>query len=201
MPVHQNNIFFLNFISKTLIMSKKILSAAVVTFLAVGIISCKGKKKEDAGTETSATAEVKPAEEAKPSGPANAPKTYQLSFMPDSVILGKEKEAFIKMLGGEAIELQDADGKSTGMNIKFKLRVTNKSTLENKKFFNINASDSRLELDNGTNITYKNAGSLNPDPESSKDDQWEFETPSGTKPTKLNLFYDGTRVAVAVSLN
>jgi hypothetical protein len=187
-------------------MNKKILSFAVAAFLTIGMIACKGKKKEaDANTATEQTPtsganDVKPAEEIKPSGPANAPKTYQLSLMPDSVILGKEKEAFIKLMGGEAIELQDADGKSTGMNIKFKLRVTNKSTLENKKFFSVNAGDARLELDNGTNTTYKNGGSFNPDPESSKDDVWEFEIPAGTKPTKLNLFYDGTRVSVAVSL-
>jgi hypothetical protein len=187
-------------------MNKKILSLAAAAILVAGMMACKGKNKEadaNAGTEQTPTPgsnDAKPAEENKPAAPANAPKTYQLGLMPDSVILGKEKEAFVKLMGGEAIELQDAEGKSTGMNIKFKLRVTNKSTLENKKFFNISAGDARLELDNGTNTTYKNAGSLNPDPESSKDDVWEFEIPAGTKPTKLNLFYDGTRVSVAVSL-
>ena len=121
--------------------------------------------------------------------------------MPDSLILGKDKEAFVKYLGGEAIEMQDPDGKSKGMNVKLKLRVTNKSTLDAKKFFNISYSDARLELDNGTSTTAKNGDSLNPDPESAKDGEWEFEIPAGTKPTKLNLFYDGTRVGVVLSLN
>ena len=121
--------------------------------------------------------------------------------MPDSLILGKDKEAFVKYLGGEAIEMQDPDGKSKGMNVKLKLRVTNKSTLDDKKFFNIFQSDVRLELDNGTSTTAKNGDSLNPDPESAKDGEWEFEIPAGTKPTKLNLFYDGTRVGVVLSLN
>ncbi len=187
-------------------MNKKILSFALSAFLVTGIIACKEKKKEadaNAGTEQTPTPgnnDVKPTEETQPSAPANAPKTYQLGLMPDSVILGKDKEAFIKLLGGEAVELQDADGKSTGMNIKFKLRETNKSTLENKKFFNINSSDARLELDNGTNATAKRGDSLGAEPESSVDKEWEFEIPAGTKPTKLNLFYDGTRVSVVVSL-
>jgi hypothetical protein len=29
---------------------------------------------------------------------------------------------------------------------------------------------------------------------------WEFQVSAGCKPTKLNLFYDGTRVAVALGL-
>ena len=180
-------------------MNKKILSLTAIIFLVTGMIACKGKKKE---TETPpSTEQTSPVtEEAKPSGPASEPKTYQLSGTPDSVVLGKDKEAFVKILGGEAIEMQDPEGKSTGMNIKFKLRVTNKSTLDNKKFFNINSRDARLELDNGTNTTAQNGDSLNPEAESSLDGTWEFEIPAGTKPTKLNLFYDGTRVSVAISL-
>ena len=84
--------------------------------------------------------------------------------------------------------MQDREGKSTGMNIKFNLRVTNKSTLDHKKFFNINSGDARMELDNGTNVTAKNGDSLNPEAEASLDGKWEFEIPAGTKPTKLNLF-------------
>jgi hypothetical protein len=186
-------------------MNKTFLLIGAAAFLLSGMVACKGKKKDaDANTtsteQTPVANETKPAEGNKPAAPASSPKTYQIALTPDSVSLGKDKEAFIKLMGGEAIELQDAEGKSTGMNIKFKLRATNKSTLENKKFFTINASDARLELDNGTNTTYKNAGSLNPDPEASKDDTWEFEIPAGTKPTKLNLFYDGTRVSVVLGL-
>ena len=182
---------------------KKTLSLTAIVILVTGMIACKGKKKDaDVSTTTPQTVstDTKPAETTPPSGPANSPKTYQLGFAPDSLFLGKEKEAFVKLLSGEAMELQDANGKSTGTNIKFKLRVTNKSTLDDKKFFNINYSDARLELDNGTNTTAANGDALNPVAESSKDGTWEFEIPAGTKPTKLNLFYDGTRVAVGISL-
>jgi hypothetical protein len=186
-------------------MNKTLLSFAAGAFLTIGLIACKDKKKEagaNAGTEQTTTSnDVTPSTApVKPSGPANEPKTYQLGLMPDSIILGKEKEAFIKLLSGEAVELQDADGKSTGMNIKFKLRETNKSTLDKKKFFSVNSGDARLELDNGTNATAKSGDSLSADPEASVEATWEFETPAGTKPTKLNLFYDGTRVSVAVSM-
>jgi hypothetical protein len=180
-------------------MKKKILSLAAITMLLTGLISCNGKKK-DAETSTSTESTAPAAEDSKTSTGVSEPKTYQLSATPDSVLLGKDKEAFVTILGGEAIEMQDNEGKSTGMNIKFKLRVTNKSTLDDKKFFNINSRDARLELDNGTNTTATNGDSLNPEAESTLDGKWEFDIPAGTKPTKLNLFYDGTRVSVAISM-
>ncbi len=182
-------------------MNKTIVSFTAVVFLVTSIVACKGKRKEGESTTTTTeqtAADTKPAEEK--SSTANSAKTYKVSFAPDSVILGKEKEAFVKLLSGEAIELQDADGKSTGMNVKFVLRATNRSTLDNKKFFNVSDGDARLELDNGTNITIKHGASLNPDPEASLEGTWEFEIPAGTKPAKLNLFYDGTRVGVALGL-
>jgi hypothetical protein len=180
-------------------MSTKNWTLAIIALTVTGMTACKGKKK-DADTAT-ATEQTTPANEtAKPAGPASEPKSYKITGTPDSVLLGKEKEAFVKILGGDAVEMQDPEGKSTGMNIKFNLRVTNKSTLDHKKFFNISYNDARLELDNGTNATVKNGESLNPEAEASMDGKWEFEIPAGTKPTKLNLFYDGTRVGVAISL-
>ncbi len=183
-------------------MKKKIVSLAAIVIVVTGLVACKGKKKEadtTAGTEQTAGSDTKPAA-TTPATAASSAKTYQMSFSPDTLYLGKEKEAFVKLLGGEAIELQDAEGKITGMNIKFNLRVTNKSTLDDKKFFNISYNDARLELDNGTNTTTSTGGALNPVAESSMDAVWEFEIPAGTKPTKLNLFYDGTRVPVTITL-
>ena len=183
-------------------MKKTLLSLAAFVIIVIGMVACKGKQKdgETTASEQTAPADSKPAEVTPPSGPANAAKTYQFSFAPDTLYLGKEKEAFVKLLSGEATELQDAEGKATGMGIKFNLRVTNKSTLDDKKFFNISYSDARLELDNGTNTTATTGGSLNPAAEASLDATWEFEIPAGTKPVKLNLFYDGTRVPVVLTM-
>ncbi len=170
--------------------------------LSILEVSCKGKNEDkkdgttNPSTSTTNTAESHP----KPTNPANGPKTYQLSLSPDSLYLGKNKEAFIKMLGAEAVELQDAEGKSTGLNAKFKLRVANKSTLDQKVYFSLVASEARLALDNCTSISYKDGESASPEPECSKETAWEFELPAGTKPTKLNLFYDGTRVSVLVGI-
>lgn len=182
-------------------MKQTFLCLTAFVILVTGLVACKEKKKEaETTTEQAAPADTKPAEATAPATPANSAKTYQFSFAPDTLYLGKEKEAFVKLLSGEATELQDAEGKSTGMGIKFNLRVTNKSTLDDKKFFNISYSDARLELDNGVNTTATTGGSLNPAAEASLDATWEFEIPAGTKPVKLNLFYDGTRVPVVLTL-
>lgn len=179
-------------------MKKNTLLLTAGAFLLAGMIACKGKSKESE-TEKTET-EVKKADETKTADGGNSAKTYSLSFSPDSVILGKDKEVFLKLLSGEGVELSDPDGKSTGMNLKIKIRATNKSTLDDKKFFNVRYSDSRLELDNGTSITCETGDSLNPEAEASLDGTWEFAVPAGAKPSKLNLFYDGTRVGVAISL-
>jgi hypothetical protein len=184
-------------------MRKSILFFALASISITTLIACKDKKKDQEATTTSqptVNPEVPKPTEEKPSASVNQPKTYALSFTPDSIILGKDKQAFIKVLSGEAIELQDVEGKSTGMNIKFKFRATNKSTIETPKSFYVSPSECRLELDNGTSTTYKNGSSLNAEPEASKDGEWEWEIPAGTKPVKLNMFFDGTRVSVAIAM-
>jgi hypothetical protein len=165
-------------------------------------VSCKSKTKEgdDDTAAKEQTITTNSSEEKSSSQPANAPKTYQVNFSPDSLYLGKNKEAYIKILSGEAVELQDADGKAAGSTVKIKMRCSNKSTLDSKKYFSISPIDARVELDNGTNITYKNGSSISPEPESSVEADWEFEAPAGAKPVKLNLFYDGTRVATTLTL-
>lgn len=181
-------------------MKKNILLFALLSISITCIVACKEKKKDQDATVTQPTVNPEASKAAETNSIANQPKTYALSFLPDSLILGKDKQAFIKVLGGEAVELQDADGKSTGMHIKFKFRVTNKSTIEAAKSVYVSASESRLELDNGTNTTYKTGSSLNAEPEASNEGEWEWEIPAGTKPTKLNMFFDGTRVSVGISM-
>jgi hypothetical protein len=174
---------------------------AILTFsLFIVLAACKAKDKSSEADDKQNEQNGPAAEEKKNTVAASEPKTYQLVFAPDSVLLGKDKEAFIKILGGEAVELQDVDGKSTGMNIKIKLRETNRSSLDNKKFFGVYPGDARLELDNGTNVTSTSGDGLSAEPEASTEAEWVFETPAGTKPTKLNLFYDGTRVSVSITM-
>jgi hypothetical protein len=182
-------------------MKKSILFIALASFAITSLVACKDKKKEqEANTVTPPSVNPEPTKPVESNTSINQPKTYALSFSPDSIILGKDKQAFIKALSGEAIELQDAEGKSTGMNIKFKFRVTNKSTIDAAKSVYVSASEARLELDNGTNTTYKSGSTLNAEPEASKEGEWEWEIPAATKPVKLNMFFDGTRVSVGLSM-
>jgi hypothetical protein len=64
-------------------------------------------------------------------------------------------------------------------------------------------SYSRLQLDNGTNITHDSgSGNLNAQPEATSEEQsWVYKIPAGAKPTALNLFMDETRVSVGVALS
>ncbi|WP_443944841.1 hypothetical protein ACJVDH_18270 [Pedobacter sp. AW1-32] len=176
-------------------MKKPILSiaAAGLIFLA----SCKSDKKDTPAdttitkTETTVTVPVK--EE-------NAPETIQYTITPDSAILGKSKEAFVKVTEASSLSLQDADGKSTGSEVKLKLTISNKSPLENKKYFSLSSSDARLEMDNGNAVSASNSeGENSPQPESTSESIWTFQLPAGAKPKKLNFFLDGTRVSVSLT--
>ncbi|NTE03580.1 hypothetical protein G6M26_07485 [Agrobacterium tumefaciens] len=130
----------------------------------------------------------------------NAPAGSSFSITPDSAVLGKSKEALVKVTEASTVELQDADGKSTGAELTVKLQVTNKSTLDAKKYFSVSASDARLELDNGTAVPGdKVSGNTEPEPEASSEAVWKFSLPAGTSPKKLNFFVDGTRVSVGLT--
>jgi hypothetical protein len=66
----------------------------------------------------------------------------------------------------------------------------------------VSYSESRLELENGNNITAETGTDyLRAQPEStSKEESWTYKIPAGAKPKQLNLFMDDTRVSVAVTL-
>jgi hypothetical protein len=194
------NTTYLNLI---LIMKKIITLGLFATVLVFS--ACKGGKKEDSGenatsTESSASAGT-PAEEKKQT--ANQPKEYKVTFTPDSAILGKKKEALVKVTGATAMALTDPDGKDNGIELTVKLTVTNKTPIGNGSGVTVAYSDSRLQLDNGTNITYDSGtGSLRAQPEAtSTEESWTYKIPAGAKPTALNLFMDDTRVSVGVALS
>lgn len=178
-------------------MNKKIVQPLAALVLLSVLFACKGNEKKDDEATNEQTTSV----ETTVSTLANAPLTFNVTYAPDSAILGKSKEAFVKFTGGEAVVLQDPDGKSAGSEVTFNFRITNKSTLDNQKFFALSSSDARLELDNGSSITIDSqTGDTNPEAEATSEASWTFQVPVGAKPVKLNLFLDGTRVSVGVNL-
>jgi hypothetical protein len=181
------------------------LSSAIISFSVLALSSC-GNSKKGAGsgdssavtTTTEAPVTTAPASTEAPKK-ENAPETVAYTAAPDTAILGKSREAFVKVVDANAVSLQDADGKSTGSELTIKLSVTNKSKLDNKKFFSLPSSDARLELSNGNAITStRTDGSSSPEPESTTEATWVFSLPANTKATKLNFFLDGTRVSVGL---
>ncbi|MFC4212224.1 hypothetical protein ACFOWA_13585 [Pedobacter lithocola] len=177
-------------------MIKNISKLAIISVGVFALASCSNSSKDKPAdttitkTETTVTLPVK--EE-------NAPESVDYNVTPDTAILGKNKEALVKITEAKSIILQDADGKSTGSELTVKLLITNKSTLDAKKYFSISASDARLELDNKTSVPgRKENGSTEPDAEASSEAVWIFQLPASTNPVKLNFFLDGTRVSVGL---
>lgn len=175
-------------------MKIQIFTVALFFSLSVASLSSCNSNKEGKQTDSASVAKEDNTDSKKTE---NEPASYKMTAMPDSAILGREKEALVKVKDMQVVELMDADGKSTGSELTVQLSVSNKSTLDKKKFFSISSSDARLELDNNTSIpTSSSEGSTNPEAESTSDATWKFKLPADAKPVKLNFFLDGTRVGV-----
>ncbi|MBO9201617.1 MULTISPECIES: hypothetical protein [Niastella] len=174
------------------------------TMASVLVLSaCKGGNKKEETSENAATASQSstPAEETKPA--ANQPKEYKVTFTPDSAIIGKKKEALVKILGATAMAMTDPDGKDNGVELVVKLQATNKAHINEGYNISVSYSNSRLQLDNGTNVTCKTGTDyLRAEPEATgKEESWTYEIPAGAKPTALNLFMDDTRVSVGITMS
>lgn len=181
---------------------KRVITLGLVATVLV-FSACKGGKKEE-GSESAASTETSSGsskEENKPA--ANQPKEYNVTFTPDSAILGKQKEALVKVTGATAVALTDPDGKDKGIELTIKLTVTNKSHINEGNSVTVTYSDSRLQLDNGTNITHDSGTDyLRAQPEAtSKEESWTYKIPTGAKPSALNLFMNDTRVSIGVALS
>lgn len=177
-------------------MKKTLLTIATVSTLA--LFACKDKAKEGNAETTSATEQTKASEETKSA--TNEPKTYKVTFTPDTLYLGKSKELFVKIKNAKAVALQDQDGKSEGIEFSYDLELTNKNQVGGNSVF-FTPSESRLTLDNGNNITQYTGSGNGVDAESTKDITGIiYKVPAGAKPKGLNLFFEGTRVTVAVSV-
>ncbi|MBE9585077.1 hypothetical protein IM792_11505 [Mucilaginibacter sp. JRF] len=184
---------------------KKITLMAVLAVATV-VYSCKSKADKDAADSTAAVESAEAATE-KPaaasteaSQPANETKTYTVTFTPDSAILGKKKEALLKLVAVSATDLSDPDGKSQGIELKFKISGTNKEKIGGNSI-GIATNNFRLVLDNNTSINEANGGYFSVQPEStSESDEITYRIPAGAKPKALNLFFDETRASVGVEL-
>lgn len=181
---------------------KKVFLVAMLS-MSVLVYSCKSKtdKKEGDSTTTEQTATTPAEENAAPAEQAtNAPKTYTVAFAPDTAVLGKKKEASVKVVPVSATDLSDPDGKSQGIELVFKISLTNKEKIGGNRV-GLTPSDFRLVLDNNTSISQTNGGYFSAEPEStSESENITYRIPAGAKPKGLNLFYDETRASVGVSL-
>lgn len=180
------------------------------TFIAIALLSgililnsCK-KDEKSAETSTESSTPVETTSSTSEKSTTVEPKSYQINVAPgtpETILLGKNKEASIKLLNLKAIELSDPDGKSLGIQFSYQLELTNKNQIGGSSI-QIDPAQFRLELDNGTKISHDDYISVSADAESTKTTTEDciFKLPAGTKPAALNLFYDETRVSVKLEM-
>ena len=186
---------------------KKSLIAATLLFGLVLLNSCKkdNKVEETNGTETSIPTETSSESSTNQEVlTASEPKSYTVNLAtgtPETILLGKNKEASVKIINLKAIELSDPDGKSLGIQLSYQLELTNKNAIGGSTI-QIDPAQFRLELDNGTKISHDSYISVSADAESTKTTTEDciFKLPAGTKPKALNLFHDETRVSVKLEM-
>ncbi|MEO6316174.1 MAG: hypothetical protein ABIU63_09510 [Chitinophagaceae bacterium] len=168
---------------------------AVLMLLATTLTySCKEHKQENSDQ----TSTVQPATEASPAS-GTKPKDYVVTAFPDTILLGKNKEAFIRIKDLKAIELSNSDGTSAGIELSYKIELTNRNSIGGHGI-GIPTTDFRLELDNGNKIA-PNSIFVNAEPEATKlSDYDKFILAAGSKPVALNLFFDQTRGSIKLEL-
>lgn len=167
--------------------------------LMVAFAACKGKNKTENADQQTPGGEQSAESTPAAGTPANQPKTFAVTFAPDTVFLGKKKEVFVRLKNGKGIELTDPDGKVTGTEFTYDIEVTNKNAVGGNGIF-FNPADFRLQLDNGNNLTHETYNTVNVEAESTQTSaDNKFKLPTGTKPKGMNLFYDETRVPVTIT--
>jgi beta-glucosidase/6-phospho-beta-glucosidase/beta-galactosidase len=191
----------MTYLNLNLFMKRVFILGLVATVLVFS--ACKGGKKEESGDVSTATQSSSGASAEEHKQAANQPREYKVTFTPDSAVLGKKKEALVHITSATAIALTDPDGKDKGIELTINLTVTNKSHIGEGSSISVSYAESRLQLDNGTNITHDSGTDyLRAQPEAtSKEESWTYKIPTGAKPSALNLFMDDTRVSVGVALS
>ncbi|POY35444.1 hypothetical protein C3K47_15400 [Solitalea longa] len=174
-------------------MKKTVIAIALIAGL-VTTYSCKENKKQEEQTEQGSNSE--PAAESTTSA---EPKSYEVTTSPDSVFLGKDKEAFIRIKDLKAIELSNPDGQNTGIELTYKVELTNKNAIGGNQI-GIATTDFRLELDNGSKIAPSSVYVSAAPEATTLSGEDKFVIPAGAKPVALNLFYDQTRTSVKLQL-
>jgi hypothetical protein len=174
---------------------------SVITILLLSgimaIYSCKDRQKKEDENKTTTS---QPATEANSeNSPSAETKTYVVTVLPDTVSLGKNKEAFIKIKDLKAIELSNPDGTSAGIELSYKIELTNKNAIGGSSV-GLPTTDFRLTLDNGNKVApssiYVGAA-----PEVTQlSDIDKFIIPAGTKPVALNLFFDQTKASIKLEI-
>ena len=179
---------------------KKLLFALAILSGILFFNSCKGKTDGTEATPAGTATETSDAPTPEP-GTVTEPKSYAVIATPETILLGKNKEASVKILNIKAVDLSDPDGKSLGIQLSYQLELTNKNPI-GEGSIQIDPDKFRLELDNGTKISHDDYTSVSADAESTKATSRDciFKLPAGTKPAALNLFYDETRVSVKIEM-
>jgi hypothetical protein len=183
-------------------MKKSVFAMALLSGILT-LNSCKGDKKTDETTPetTTTTTEATPTETTTPE--VVEPKSYTINVAPgtpETILLGKNNEASIKILNLKAIDLSDPEGKSLGIQLSYDMEVTNKNVIGGSSVY-LDPTKFRLELDNGTKITYDQYNTVDVTAESTKTSSGNtYKLPPGTKPVALNLFLDETRVSVKLEI-
>ena len=180
---------------------KNVLITAILLSGLISFNSCK-KKEAIVGTQTNAvTTEKNETALETTAATSSQPKTYQVIATPDAVLLGKNKEASVKLINLKAVELSDPDGKVTGIEISYGIELTNKNSIAQGDYIQLDVSKFRLVLDNGSKISHDNYNGVSASADETKTVEGNtFKLPAGTKPVSLNLFYDETIVNVKLDL-
>ena len=183
-------------------MKKSLIAIALLSGI-LAMNSCKKKTDEvtTTSTETTSSPETSTTTE---TATTVEPKSYTVIVAPgtpETILLGKNKEASLKILNLKAIDLSDPDGKSLGIQLSYQLELTNKNPIGGS-YVQIDPDKFRLELDNGNKISHDDYVSVSADAESTKTTSRDcvFKLPAGTKPAALNLFFDDTRVSVKLQM-
>ncbi|RAU82292.1 hypothetical protein [Pontibacter arcticus] len=172
------------------------------TVAAMFLFSCDSKTQDETTDTSTTTTETGNSEQASETtaAVANEPKTYAVTFTPETAVLGKKKEASIKILPGTATELTDPDGTVQGTELTFKISLTNNNKI-GENTIGVSPSDFRLVLEDNTSISQHSGSYLSSEPESTtQSSEITYRLPAGAKPKTLNLFYDETRASVSVSM-
>jgi hypothetical protein len=179
---------------------KKSIITTVLLSTVLFLSSCKKENKVGEPTTPEETKTEETTNTTPEPGTVSEPKSYTVVSTPETVLLGKNKEASLKLFNLKAIDLSDPDGKSLGIQLSYQLELTNKNAIGGSTVY-IDPSKFRLELDNGTKISHDDYSSFNAEAESTKSSvECKFKLPAGTKPAALNLFLDETRVSVKLEL-